>query len=232
MTRKTETVRDIRFGRRLYTAANVARYVGMHPSTLRTWAYGYRRQGPVITALEPIEGDSRRIPFVGLVEATVVQAFRRTGLPMQRIRKALQVLIDQGELDYALAGKKLFTDGAQVLYDYAKHEQDRQLRLLTVVSTGQRVFHEVITAYLERISFNGAWANELVLPVTDRELLRVRPDIAGGDPVFVAGSAPLTAVRSRFNAGEPVESLAHDYGVPATHITEAFHAIWPASQAA
>jgi hypothetical protein len=30
------------------------------------------------------------IPFIGLVEATVVWAFRRTNLPMQRIREALQ----------------------------------------------------------------------------------------------------------------------------------------------
>ena len=241
MTGKGETVGDSRFDRRLYSAANVARYVGMHPSTLATWAYGYRRrpagqlpvrQGPVITAFEPLKGDSRRIPFVGLVEATVVQAFRCTGLPMQRIRKALEVLSDQGELEYALAGKKLYTDGAQVLYDYARNEGDRQLRLLTVVHTGQRVFHEVIVAYLERISFDGAWADELILPVTDRKLLRARPDVASGDPLFIHGSAPLSVVRSRFEAGEPVESLAQDYGVPATDIFEAFHAIWPAHQAA
>ena len=231
MTGSGEAFEDTRFDRRLYSAANVARYVGMHPSTLGTWAFGYRRQGPVITALEPIQGDTRRIPFVGLVEATVVQAFRRTGLPMQRIRKALEVLTDQGELEHALASQKLFSDGAQVLYDYAKHEGDRQLRLLTVVNTGQRVFHEVIAAYLERISFEGTWANQLVLPVTDGELLRARPDVAGGDPVFIEGSAPLSAVRSRYKAGEPVESLSYDYGVPAAHITEAFHAIWPAAAA-
>ncbi|WP_419918327.1 hypothetical protein [Candidatus Poriferisocius sp.] len=32
---------DERFARRLYTVAEAARFVGMHPSTLRTWARGF-----------------------------------------------------------------------------------------------------------------------------------------------------------------------------------------------
>jgi len=73
---------------------------------------------------------SHRFPFVGLVEAMVVQAFRRTDLPLQRIRKAFEILASQGELDHALASKKLFSDGANVLYDYATDAHDGQLRLL------------------------------------------------------------------------------------------------------
>lgn len=104
--------------------------MGMSPSTLRTWSHGYTKtfkdrpavtQGPVITSLNGASRDSRSIPFVGLVEATVVQAFRSTGLPMQRIRKALDVLANQGELEHALASRQLYGDGANVLYDYAKN---------------------------------------------------------------------------------------------------------------
>ncbi len=96
---------DFRFTQPLYTIAETARYVGMPPSTLAAWAKGYTRQfperptvkqGPVITCLQRGPGQPR-VPFVGLVEATVVQAFRQTGLPLQRIRRALQVLSDQGE---------------------------------------------------------------------------------------------------------------------------------------
>jgi uncharacterized protein (DUF433 family) len=151
---------------------------------------------------------------------------------MQRIRRALAVLSEQGELEHALASQQLYSDGAEVLYDYARTSDDKQLRLLTVVHSGQRVFHEVISQYLERITFDEMWASELVLPVTDRQLLRVLPNVENGRPVFVNGGAPLSAVRSRLVAGESVDSVARDYGVPRDEIEEAINVIWPASRAA
>ena len=232
---------DDRFERRLYTVSDAARYIGMSRSTLVAWSRsrlqiettpsgGQRR--PVVTSFEPIKGDRRRIPFVGLVEATVVQAFRETGLSMQRIRRALGVLQDRGELEHALASRHLFTDGANVLYDYAWSHDDPQLRLLTVVHTGQRVFHEIILEYLKRIEFKDDWATGLTVPVTKRPLLKILPEVAGGDPLFMKGGAPLSAVRSRYLAGEPVDSIAGDFGVPAADITESLDAIWPTARAA
>lgn len=146
---------------------------------------------------------------------------------MQRIRRALEVLTEQDELEHALASSQLYSDGAQVLYDYARNSDDKQLGLLTIVQSGQRVFHDVISHYLERISFEGTWASELILPVTDRPLLRVVTEIESGDPLFVHGGAPLSAVRARLVAGESVESIAEDYGVPGDEIEEAIDAIWP-----
>ena len=215
----------------------------MSPSTLRTWSHGYEKsfidrpsvkQGPVITAIENGSADRRSVPFIGLVEATVVQAFRRTGLPMQRIRKALEVLAREGELVHALASQQMYSDGANVLYDYAHLHKDKQLRLLTltVVHTGQRVFHEVIEDYLKRITFGDEWATELILPVTERRLLQVVPGVAGGDALFMVGGAPLSAVQSREAAGESIESIAADYETPAEDIREALRAIWPAKAAA
>ena len=239
--RRRGAIDDERFTRRLYTVAGAARLVGMSPSTLRTWSHGYEKnvsgrsrvkKGPVISSLENSSGDRRSIPFIGLVEAAVIQAFRNTGLPLQRIRKALEILANEGELEHALASRQLFSDGASVLYDYATRSQDKQLRLLTVVHTGQRVFHEVIGDYLERITFGDTWATALILPVTKRPLLRVIPEVAGGDAVFVEGGATLSAVSSRASAGEPLESIAADFGTPADQIKEALRAIWPTQAAA
>ena len=221
--------------------AEAARLVGMSPTTFATWAHGYERRpagrptvksGPVITTV-PDAGDGRQIPFIGLVEATVVQAFRQTGLSLQRIRRALGVLADEGELPHALASRRLYSDGAEVLYDYARTEDDKQLGLLTVVVNGQRVFHDVIEDYLQRIDFeDDTWAEALIVPATERRLLRIRPRVADGEPLFIEGGAPLSAVRSRWQAGEPVPAIARDYGVPERDVEEALRAIWPQAQAA
>ena len=229
---------DTRFTRPLYTVAQASRYVGMPPSTLATWAKGYTKrfpdrpdviQGPVITSVNGSVSPGPTIPFIGLVEATVVQAFRQTGLPLQRVRRALQVLADQGELEHALASERLYTDGAQVLYDYASESGDQMLRLLTVVDSGQRVFHEVIVDYLRRITFDDTWATGLILPVTKRDVLQVRPSVASGDPIFLRGGAPLSAVVSRSKAGERATSIAADYEVPVTDVQEALDVVLPAA---
>ena len=65
------------------------------------------------------------------------------------------------------------------------------------------------------------------MPITIRRLLTVAPMIAGGDPLFLNGGAPLSAVHARALAGEPIFSIAADYDVPADDIEEALHAIWP-----
>lgn len=112
-----------------------------------------------------------------------------------------------------------------MLFDYAVESSDDELRQLTVVISGQRVFPEAIQQYLRRIHFDGEWASELIVPVTERKLLRIRPEVASGDPLFIHGGAPLSAVVSRYRAGESIGSLAVDYGVPADEVEEALRAV-------
>ncbi len=49
----------------------------------------------------------------------------------------------------------------------ANSSGDQLLRLLTVVDSGQRVFHEVISDYLKRITFEDTSATALALPITE-----------------------------------------------------------------
>jgi hypothetical protein len=152
--------------------------------------------------LTSVPGHGLTIPFVGLAEGMVLAAFRETGLPLQRIRPALDRLRAEHELEHALASDRLYSDGAQILYDYAREQGDKQLRLLTVVVSGQRVFHDVIERYLTRITYAGGWASSLVLPITEEPLLEVDPERAFGQPLFLHGGARLTDVRNRIGAGE------------------------------
>ena len=101
----------------------------------------------------PDDGDGSQIPFIGLVEATVVQAFRQTGLPFQRIRRALGVLADEGELPARSGVASALLRRRRGALRLCPYRGRQAVGLLTVVVNGQRVFHDVIDDYLRRIDF-------------------------------------------------------------------------------
>jgi hypothetical protein len=154
-----------RFSVPLYSVSEAARYVGVPVSTFTTWGRGYVRRRPsgVDSVGIPIvtfvgdAGEGAVVPFIGLAEGLVLAAFRRAGVPLQRVRPALQRIQDELGVEHALASRRLYTDGAEVLYDFAEESGDtpegRSARELVVIRHGQRVFAEVVEAYLHRVEF-------------------------------------------------------------------------------
>ncbi len=227
---------DIRFTVPLYTVAEAARYVRVPESTYTTWAKGYDRvlEGghrhvhgdPVITALGAVRGRPT-IPFVGLAESMVLAAFRKAGVSLQHIRQAMPVLKRKVDIEHALASQRLYTDGAVILYDFAQHRPlddaaAEELAGLTRVVDGQRVFTEVVRDYLRRITYgDDGFAAELVLPYGERDLLRIRPEQAGGRPLFGRGRARLDDALARWKAGDRIAQIADDLEVPAEDLEDA-----------
>lgn len=127
---------------------------------------------------------------------------------------ALQRLDTEMGRDHALAPRHLHTDGAELLFDYARSHGDKQLRLLTVVRSGQRVLHDVIDQYLKRIEYDGRRAVRVALPITDEPLLVADPTRSFGQAIFIHGAARLADVIGRIEAGEDEQLVAEDFGVP------------------
>ena len=90
----------------------------------------------------PRPGREATIPFVGFAEAFVLSAFRRAGVPLQRIHSAVEVLSREIGIDHALASQHLYTDGVEVLYDFANERSDADLLELVDVRTGQKQLSE------------------------------------------------------------------------------------------
>ena len=233
LTMASEAGQDIRFTEPLYTLTEAARYLRVRPDTFGTWAEGYVRRyldrppvikGPIVTAF-PGERGRPRVPFIGLSEAMVLAAFRRSGLPMQRIRPAVRILQEQIGLDHALASTKLYSDGAEILYDFAERYDEDDIGSLVVIRSGQRVFRQVVDYYLRRISYDDTgWARSLVLPITERHIVAVDPWRGFGQPLFLHGGAPVDNVLARIRAGEPLEDVAADFEVPREDVQEALDA--------
>ncbi|MFN2497032.1 MAG: hypothetical protein ABR608_14175 [Pseudonocardiaceae bacterium] len=233
-----------RFGTPLYTVSEAARYLDVPVSTLATWTHGYRRRRagrreivgvPVLTALPKTGLRGPSIPFVGLAEGLVLTAMRRSGVPLQRIRPALARLEEQFGLQHALASKRLYTDGAEVLFDYAETGEDptaaRAVRDLVVVRNDQRVFNEIVEAYLRRLDFGAdGYARLIHLPAYEIADVVVDPTRGFGQPIFARGGARLEDALALFRAGESLDIVAEEYGIPRGQLEDAVRiAIRPAA---
>lgn len=229
----TETSAVDRFTDPLYSLAEASRYLGLSHSTFRSWARGYeaRVKGrtvigkPVITALGAPGQRGASVPFVGLAEGYALTAIRKSGVPLQRIRPALEQLSKEMGIGHALASQRLFTDGAEVLYDYAARadgEEAEAVRELVVVRQSQRVFREIVERYLKRVTW-GSDGYALTIPLPGFEQAEVVADArrAFGQPTFVHGGARLEDVLGLFDAGESIVTVAEEFGLNAFEVEDA-----------
>jgi uncharacterized protein (DUF433 family) len=98
-----------------------------------------------------------------------------------------------------------------VLWDYAEEHGDDEV--LIALDTKQRVFSEVVRDHLERIIYLDDYAGQLYLPLTRENILLVDPYRNFGRPMFGSTATPVGPVLDRIEAGEPVGSVAQDYGL-------------------
>lgn len=221
---------DERFTVALYTLSEAASALGVPSTTFQTWARGYVRRPPgksvvsgaaVVTSL-PSQHGQPSVPFIGLAEGMVLAAIRHQGVPLQRIRPALDVLQRELGVEHALASAKLYTDGAEVLFDYASHTGDESASDLVVVRHGQRVFSEVVSSYLTRITFGrDGWAQRIRLPEYQQAQVIVDPRFAFGQPSFIHGRARVSDALERFWAGDDLETVSREFGVPVAELEDA-----------
>ncbi len=211
---------DPRVARAIFTLRETANYLRVPKSTIHAWARPQERERALITCF-PRQGRQATVPFVGFAEAYVLAAFRRAGMPLQRIRPAVKVLSNTIGIEHALASQQLYTDGAEVLYDYASGREDDDLLELVVVRTGQHQFSEVVRDYLRRITYgDDGWASRVRLPGYNRAEVVVDSRVAFGLPLVVHGGARVEDLVDRFVAGDSIPDIADDFGVPPEEVED------------
>ncbi|MEZ0493296.1 DUF433 domain-containing protein [Kineococcus sp. TBRC 1896] len=221
---------DERFTVPLYSVAEAARHLDRMPaSTLSTWVDGYvrgqhgqYRGEPLVTAFTPKRRGYPRLPFVGLAEAYALNAFRKAGVPLQRIRASLDALVaERGP--HALASEHLITDGAEVLWHVQAEGEREALEQLVVPRLGQRVFTRVVEQYLREVQFDDGYASLIWLPrYRDAHLdVVIDPQRAGGQPIFARTGVAVDNVLGRIRGGEDPEETARDFGIPSEDLRTA-----------
>jgi uncharacterized protein (DUF433 family) len=239
MMKVANALTDLRFDVPLYTLTDAARHLIVPRSTLETWANGYERHPKaramvrgesIVTAVPQVTRGAATLPFVGIAEAYVLNAFRRAGVPMQRIRPSVDWLV-KNVGHHALASRDLYTDGAEVLWDFAQHSgkgsaDDQVVKHLIVPRSGQYVFKDIVQHYLQQISFgDDKFAEMIRLPQYGDANVVLDPHRGYGQPVFDGSGARVADALGPLRAGETFEAVAADYGVSVSALEDALDAI-------
>ena len=145
---------------------------------------------------------------------------------MQRVRPSLDVL--KNELGpHALASSRLFTDGAEVLWNLGGHapdgtdEQISTMKLL-VPRSGQYVFNEVVARYLQRIAFSEGYARLIHLDHYGDADVVLDPERGYGRPIFSKAGVTVENIFGVLGAGDSVEDTAADFGLTPAELRDAY----------
>lgn len=85
----------------------------MPESTLDVWLLDHGRE-LLVHAVTPERRGWPRVPFVGVIESYVLRGLRDLKLPMDAIRRAAELVREESDDPYALAHRRIVTDGAAV----------------------------------------------------------------------------------------------------------------------
>jgi len=209
-----------------YRIVDAARYLNIPTSTLRSWVSGQRYQtqeGPQF--FRPVIAISSEKPpllsFLSLVEAHVLDAIRRKhGIPLPKIRIALDYLAQRFPSDHPLATQEFESDGLNLFLE--KFGQ-----LINISQAGQLAMREILRAYLQRIERDDSGFPCRLYPFTRKgrpdepRAVVIDPYVSFGRPVLAGTGVPTAVIADRYKAGESIESLADDYGRDRLEIEDA-----------
>lgn len=193
----------------LLTPRDVARHLDIPESTIYYWLSEKAAGEPLVHRVPPERRGWPSVPFVAVVEAYVLRSLRDLGLTKSRIRDAAAAVRQTFDTPFALASKRITTDGIDIFIQHADDDLAR-------ASDGQRPIREVIGSYLHYIEWDDAddMAGRLRLrQYSDIAPVIIDPRFGWGAPVVESTKVPVDDVLNLWLAGETLEDVAYEYGM-------------------
>lgn len=215
--------------RRVMSAREAARQLGIPPTTLIHWLEGEERSGrfyPPVLRDEPT-GDLD-VTWGEVVEARYLRAYRQRNVSMQKIRPFVASLRREFGVPYPLAHFKPFVDNRRRFLLEVQEELalPPALRMVYQVSDNQLVLDHRVVDFLDRVDFS---------QVGDQEAQRIHPlgrkSPVVIDPLLSSGAATVQGIRTEVlaelaDAQVPVEDIADDFNLPVSVVKAALAFEW------
>lgn len=215
-----------------YSIKDTSQYLRIPVSTVRSWVIGLSystKEGSSFFAplIEIPKHKPYLLSFTNIVELHVLRAIRSIHkIKLNKVREAIDFIIDKLEISHPLATKQFSTDGVNLFVEHygkliqANQDECNQLQM-------------VFEAHLRRIEPDDNGFAMKLYPFT-RPHEEDSPKIVSIDPrnafgrLTIDGTGITTSIlKERYLAGDSIEDLAIDYNFDSIYIQEAIRCELP-----
>lgn len=203
----------------LLTARDAARHLAMPESTLDAWILGADGRAPLIHAVSPERRGWPRLPFVAIVEAYVLRSLRELGASLGDIHVAAQLVRREFNDEYALASRRIATDGVDLFVKLADESVVR-------VKTNDFGIREVLDDYLSYVTWDDAGrpSRLRLRQYPEAADVVIDPRFGWGAPVLGRSKVPVDAMLQLWRNGEPMSVVAEEFELPSSVVEDVLRA--------
>lgn len=219
----------------LYTVSDAARYAHVARSTLKNWAEGYhagrKSYPPLLVLPEKQPFDQTALSFENLIEAALIGHWRRRGIPLQRVRRAHSLAVEElGE--HPFARNRIYLDGIDLFVEADRATEGEGGRVFTVLTqAGQRALGSIVADYLQFIDWQtGEGYAYQYRPPEGHNVVKLNPQIEFGLPNI--HRVRTETILQRFLAQESVDEIANDFDLAENEVEQALRYEWALPKAA
>lgn len=196
----------------IYGFSQIDQLLALRKGTARRWIEGYERRGKQYLPVVRPEPTGEEIATWGeFVEARFLAEFRDKGVPMLKMRPAIERLREEFQTKYPLAVARPFVSQR----DLVMRVQDQvglasRLRIV-IVRSGQLTLTDAAETFWRAVDFDDPDEGSVVRlhPLSGNHDVVVDPLRQFGVPVV--RSVPTEVIAEQFDAGDSVEEIAHLY---------------------
>lgn len=208
--------------RPLYGFSQVDRLLKLPGGTAARWVDGYDRGGKSYDPVIRPERTGDPIATWGeFVETRLLSEFRDQGVPLLRMRPAIQALRDELQTPYPLASARtwLGVEGKELVRAVQEDVGlERRLRLVEV-RTGQVLWSARAESFLDAVEWGDDGTAALVRPADDITEVIISPARGFGEPVVRGVRTEIIA--ELVNAGEATAAIAEMYELEQSQVEDA-----------
>ncbi len=220
--------------------AQIDRVLGLQSGTAKRWIDGYQRQGRHYEPVVRHESTGNDVATWGeFVETRLLSEYRDAGVPLIRLRPAVEMLRRELGTPYPLASARIWLDvsGRELVrrvQDVVSLDKPLQL---VIVRTGQQVLDWSPQA--RDFSESSDWVNSgfgeqicRLRPRASIEEVVIDPLVSFGEPTVQGRGVRTEIIGELFRAGEPVDAIADMYEMTRLQVDAALRYELVRSQAA
>jgi hypothetical protein len=208
--------------RPVYGMAQVDWILRLAGGTARRWIDGYSRGGktyPPVVRLEPT-GDEI-VTWGEFTEARLLSEFRDAGVPIVRMRPAVEALREAFDQLYPLAHALPYLEerGRElVLRIQEQVGLEKQLQIV-VIRNGQLALTTQTDRFIRSVDFGDQQVVQRMHPLPDLDLVWLDPLRQFGEPVVRA--VPTAVIGEQTRAGDPPELIQSLYDLTSQEVWQA-----------